>query len=248
MNATPLIVSYGGGANSTAMLVELHRRGFKPDAILFADTGGERPETYAAVERVSAWCVDRGFPAIQTLHSPVTLEADCLSRSTLPSIAFGFKTCSQRWKLRPQEKWCSANVTTPYTRAIGFDAGEERRSRTSGVDGVTNWFPLIEWRIYRDDCIAICKSEQLPAAKSSCFFCPSMKRREILEIQQSHPDLLQRALEMEANAAPNLVTVAGLGRSFAWADFLRNHAAQGTLNFGDDHREIPCGCYDGGAE
>jgi hypothetical protein len=34
------IVSYGGGTNSTAMLIGLWQRGVKADLILFADTGG----------------------------------------------------------------------------------------------------------------------------------------------------------------------------------------------------------------
>ena len=37
----PKFVSYGGGKNSTAMLVLMYANGIKPDAILFADTGGE---------------------------------------------------------------------------------------------------------------------------------------------------------------------------------------------------------------
>jgi hypothetical protein len=43
----PLVVAYGLGVNSTAMLVEFARRSITPDLILFADTGGEKPETYA---------------------------------------------------------------------------------------------------------------------------------------------------------------------------------------------------------
>ncbi len=42
-----LVVSYGVGLDSTAMLVEMHNRGMRPDLILFSDTGGEKPETYA---------------------------------------------------------------------------------------------------------------------------------------------------------------------------------------------------------
>ena len=41
------IVSYGGGANSTALLVGLHQHRIPVDLILFADTGGEHPHTYA---------------------------------------------------------------------------------------------------------------------------------------------------------------------------------------------------------
>ena len=40
------IVSYGGGVNSTAMLIGLHRRSTPIDLILFSDTGGEQPHTY----------------------------------------------------------------------------------------------------------------------------------------------------------------------------------------------------------
>lgn len=37
---SPIIVSYGGGTNSTAMLIAMVLKGIKPDLILFADTGG----------------------------------------------------------------------------------------------------------------------------------------------------------------------------------------------------------------
>ena len=40
------IVSYGGGANSTALLVGLHQHRIPVDLILFADTGAEHPHTY----------------------------------------------------------------------------------------------------------------------------------------------------------------------------------------------------------
>lgn len=41
------VLAYGGGVNSTALLVSLHQRGIPIDLILFADTGGELPSTYA---------------------------------------------------------------------------------------------------------------------------------------------------------------------------------------------------------
>lgn len=65
-----LVVAYGGGVNSTAMLVEMHRRGIRTDLILFADTGGERPETYRTVWLVSEWCKLHGMPQIITVRNP----------------------------------------------------------------------------------------------------------------------------------------------------------------------------------
>lgn len=47
-----------------------------------------------------------------------------------------------------------------------------------------------------------------------------MKRQEILWLREHHPDLLDRALGIEHNAQANLTSVKGLGRSFAWAEFL----------------------------
>ncbi len=35
LNRQPLIVAYGLGVDSTAVLVELHKRNIRPDAILF---------------------------------------------------------------------------------------------------------------------------------------------------------------------------------------------------------------------
>ena len=62
---SPIIVSYGGGTNSTAMLIAMVLKGIKPDLILFADTGGELPETYEWVKVFSNWLVVQGFPEIE---------------------------------------------------------------------------------------------------------------------------------------------------------------------------------------
>lgn len=48
----PLMIAYGGGVNSAAMLVGCKQRGIRPDAIVFADTGDEKPETYQHAREV----------------------------------------------------------------------------------------------------------------------------------------------------------------------------------------------------
>ena len=54
--------------------------------------------------------------------------------------------------------------------------------------------------------------------KSSCFFCPSMKKQEILYLKEHYPDLFNRAATLEENAMPYLKTVKGLGRSYSWKE------------------------------
>lgn len=56
----PWGVNFGGGTNSVALVVELVKRGFKPDWVLFADTGSEKPETYAAIVRAAEWLESQG--------------------------------------------------------------------------------------------------------------------------------------------------------------------------------------------
>src|SRR6266536_3161641 len=106
MSASPLVVAFGGGVNSVAMLVGLKERNICPDLVIFSDTKAEKPETYRTIEQVNRWLIQLGWPEITTVSNAssvdASLEASVLKLKTLPPIAFGFKTCSQRWKARPQ--------------------------------------------------------------------------------------------------------------------------------------------------
>jgi len=230
---TKTVLSYGAGTNSTAMLVGLSERGERPDAILFADTGGERPSTYAHIAEVSAWCAANGFPEITIVRATgKTLEQDCLDRNALPAIAYGFKTCSLRWKKDPQDKWCRNNGFRDAIRLIGIDADETRRAKEYPLTR----YPLIEWDWGRDECVdAIPREGISQPGKSACFFCPSTKKKEILALA---PDLIQRALRIESGA--KLTSAKGLGRSFAWGDLVAGNSAVLVCS-----TESPCGCYDG---
>jgi 3'-phosphoadenosine 5'-phosphosulfate sulfotransferase (PAPS reductase)/FAD synthetase len=94
----PLVVAYGLGVDSTAMLIELANRGIRPDLILFADTGAEKPETYQYREVIQPFLQRVGFPEVTTVHyQPTravydTLEGQCLHTGTLPSLAYGGKS------------------------------------------------------------------------------------------------------------------------------------------------------------
>ena len=97
----PIVASWGAGVDSTAMLVAMKRNGRMPGAILFADTGGEKPETYQYVEEIGPWLRSWGAPQVTVVKkrpsarvSYDTLEGNCIANETLPSIAFGLHSCS----------------------------------------------------------------------------------------------------------------------------------------------------------
>ena len=119
------IVSYGGGANSTALLVGLHQHRIPVDLILFADTGAEHPLTYAYLNIMDRWLKDHGMPPITRVYkytqdgTRLTLEDECLQSCSLPSIAYGYKKCSLKHKIGPQEKFCNNH---PVCRKV-WDSG-----------------------------------------------------------------------------------------------------------------------------
>lgn len=101
----PIIVCFGGGVDSTAMLVAMKNQGIRPDAVTFADIGSEKPETYEHVKIVSAWLEEwAGIPVTTCTKATLpttpytTLTGNCVDNQTLPSLAFGMKSCSMRWK------------------------------------------------------------------------------------------------------------------------------------------------------
>jgi 3'-phosphoadenosine 5'-phosphosulfate sulfotransferase (PAPS reductase)/FAD synthetase len=146
------IVSFGGGVNSTAVLAGLREHGERPDAIVFADTGGEKPETYAHVGHMAAWCQSVGFPPVEIVSERQTLEQDCLDRETLPGKAFGFGSCSEHFKIRPQRRWLKEKGWQSVEWLVGFHAGEGRRVWPGANPGETIRHPLIEWRWGQAEC------------------------------------------------------------------------------------------------
>ena len=253
-----IVVAYGAGTNSTALLIGMRERGIRPALTIFSDTGGEKPHTYEHLRRVSEWCVSVGFPEIVMVkrHTTVsrferigtytTLEEDCRAKNMLPSIAYGFKGCSHKYKREPQDKFCNSHpgcqaewaAGRKVVKYIGYDADETRRAKIESDEKYEYQYPLIEWGWGREECEAAIVRAGLPLpGKSSCFFCPSSKKPEIIDLKERYPDLLERALAMEA--AAQLTSVKGLGRSFNWKEFL-DGKQQSDLATPD----IPCECYD----
>lgn len=240
------LVSFGGGVNSTAMLIGLRDRGAPPQHILFADTGGEKPGTYAHVERMDEWCQSNGFPRIVTVKAALTLEQDCLDRETLPGKAFGFGSCSDRFKVQPQKKWLRDNGIASPVWLVGIHLGERHRAERTLNQRTDTRFPLIEWGWGQAECEDAIAREGLPLpCKSACFFCPAMKKREVLDLKRTDPELLQRAIEMEraAKEAGTLETVKGLGRHWSWEALINADEQQARL-FPDYQPPICDTCVD----
>jgi hypothetical protein len=250
------IVSYGGGVNGTALLVGLLQAGERPDAILFADTGGrddlgEKPKTQAHLWYMAEWLARVNFPQLQivigTNKDDGSLEQQLRRLNSLPSRVFGLGSCSDTWKIAPQRKWARAHFDGPVQWIVGIDADEAHRADPNGRQGDTVRFPLIEWGWGREECIAAIRSADLPVpVKSACFYCPSSKKHEVIALAREHPDLFARAVAMEDAALSKLIDVKGLGRQWSWRDLVAADHAQ--FKMFPEPSEANCACYDGGDE
>lgn len=246
-----ICVSFGGGVNSTAILIGFYELGITPHLITFADTGGELPHTYKHVEEIDEWCKKVGFPKIDIVrYQKETLEEECHRRQTLPSLAFGFKTCSQKHKMQPQEKFYNNHDDCKkvwsegdkIVKCIGFDFDEWHRIREFESKKYDNYYPLVEWGWNRQKCVDKLKEYEFTASKSSCFFCPAMKKYEIINLKDQYPEYYQRALSIEDQA--ETTTTKGLGRDWSWRSLGDADDNQLRL-FSDDSFDLGCGCMNG---
>ncbi len=249
------IAAYGAGVNSTAMIIGLTQKGIRLDAILFSDTGAEKPGTYAFLLRFNRWLQLHGQVTVTIIRRTTkkgdarTLEQHCLDYKTLPSIAYGHKQCSHKFKVSPQEKWVNNYAPAKrlwkdgqkVTKYVGFDAAEVRRIKPDDHK-YTHRYPLIDWGWDRKGCKeAILAAGLCLPPKSSCFFCPNMKKGEILSLPH---ELQQRAVAMEQNAQSTLREIKGLGRNYKWEELLSANQEQMKLFDDLEMYAAPCACID----
>lgn len=227
-NDAPIIVNYGAGVDSTAMLVAMVKQGIKPDLIIFADPGGEKPETYRYIPYFSEWLVSQGFPSITWVaYKPArakyhTLEGNCIVNETLPSISFRRKSCTLKFKAAVMDAFHLGISRGPNKKAgfppvleslkrgikpvklIGYDAGPIDSCR--GIKIVEDkhfryLYPLRMLGWSREECVDQIKAAGLAVPiKSACFYCAASKPWELYWLGAKHPELLGRALYMEDNA------------------------------------------------
>src|SRR3546814_8454262 len=66
----PVVLAYGIGVDSTALLLELESRGTPPDLVITGDPGVEKPETSAYQKMIAAWMAARGIPYVTVRYTP----------------------------------------------------------------------------------------------------------------------------------------------------------------------------------
>ena len=269
-----IAVSYGGGTNSVAVLVLLRRMGITPTVIVMANPGSERLHTLKYRDEILApWLDKQGWPRVLEINRWTegknvprawrleTLYDECWRTNSLPSVAYGWKKCSDKYKGQPQRWWIARqpwaqaewDAGRKIIKVIGYDYGEERRVRKAFQnpwedERFAPYYPLVEAKIDREGCEELILSEGLPLpGKSACTFCPNNKLWEWEHLRKFDSVAFEAAVELSRHAQVDVPDVVGLMRCnkhgqrqlHVWADGGYDKQCGGDRV---DDEDMPCEC------
>jgi hypothetical protein len=225
------LLAYGGGVNSTALVVLLVEKFEWRGHIAFCDTGAEHPETYDFIfGPFSEWLSERGL-SIDVIGPEFRLGKYRLSllqlmdeHGMIPSVRQ--RWCTTEYKIAPFQRWCRHMGLDPNSAMVGIALDESHRRR----DKIR---PLVDLRITRDDCARIIRSASLPVPpKSGCVCCPFQSRGQWRALKEFHPEIFDFLVRIESKtrlkfdpdgeqSLTQIVDNHGQGQLFDLAEFYR---------------------------
>jgi hypothetical protein len=218
-------LSLGAGVQSSALLL-MSAHGLLPkvDYAAFADTGWERPETYAALSRLEN---DVARPAgIEIVRlSAGNIRRDALDPhcrfSTMPlfirnrdgSKGMLRRQCTSTYKIKillAEARRRLGAETLPGGRVgrvkrgrfleqwIGISTDEFARAKDPGVSYARNVFPLLELGLTRADTQAyLDRSGFAAVSKSACVGCPFTSNSGWRNLRDNHPEQWAEAVQFD---------------------------------------------------
>jgi hypothetical protein len=214
---TERYISYGGGVQSTALIVLAAQGQIDAvDGALFCNTGddSEHPETLKYVRKIMVpWAAEHGITVHEiqrtTKGKPQTLWGRIMDHTgdslREPIPVYGYtgaplsRTCTADHKIRVLEKWIKTNAKQlPVETMIGISVDELERAKNGPPTYEIRRYPLLELDLTRTDCAKVIADAGLPVPpKSSCFFCPFHSLLTWSELRRDKPDLFNKAVELE---------------------------------------------------
>lgn len=211
------VFSYGGGVQSTAVLV-LSAQGKLPYThFIFANVGDdtENPQSLDYIEKYARPFAEKhGLYIIEVKREAKDEDNSTLYKHLLNSnsgIAIPMfvnrvplkRKCTSEWKIAVIDKFMRTYANASKKRkkpvGVGISLDEYKRMRKNDDTKATIVeYPLIDLRLTRDDCLDIIKDAGLPPPpKSSCWFCPYKKISEWKNLKEESPDLFRKAIALE---------------------------------------------------
>lgn len=176
------ILSLGAGVqSSTVLLMSIHGELERLDAAIFADTGWEPRAVYAHLAKLQGAAAAAGIPIYRISAGNIRTEAIGAKFVHIPAFTaeggMGKRQCTRRYKIRPIRRQVRALHLAanrrPVEQWVGISWDERLRTKDSGVQYITNRYPLVERRITRWDCKRWLAAHGWPnVPRSACVGCP----------------------------------------------------------------------------
>ena len=226
------IVSYGGGTQSTAMILMALNGKFdlpRPDFGVYCDTGAEPQFINDYVDYFIDYVKQKYNFTIHKFQHKKGLEYHLLkppikSRkgnfyvSSVPpfytlapngNIGMLMRQCTGDFKTKPINKFVNSIIPRAeiYKMWIGISFDERSRMKISTYKKRVNYYPLVNNFVRRHNAIDYVKELGLrPPQRSSCYFCPFHSDPYWRWLKQYHRAEFQRACDFETNVQTNVQT------------------------------------------
>jgi len=217
------IVSYGGGTQSTAMILMALEGKFnlpRPDFGVYADTGGE-PEFINEYVRYFIDYVKQKYDfdifitqqkkglVYEQLNVIKTSKNGKSYTSAVPpyytlsvngKVGMLNRQCSTEFKAAPNNKFINSKLERgeKYNFWYGISFDERSRMKVSTIKRRTNYYPLVDNFLRRIDGINFVNEMGLkPPQRSSCYFCPFHSNRYWQWLKDNHSNEFDKAVDFE---------------------------------------------------
>jgi hypothetical protein len=205
------VISYGGGVQSTALVVLSVSEGWDVDEIVHVDLlDAESPATREYVRYFREWLQREYGRDITVIER--NMYRDMLDNPAFTPVPWHgrrekfmlSRQCTRQYKVTPLTRYLYDRYPGDCIRLmLGISVDEYHRMRDSSAARIEHVYPLVDARLARWQCREIVERAGLAVPwKSSCWFCPYRSVVSQWALVQRYPDLagMARVLEDRINA------------------------------------------------
>jgi hypothetical protein len=200
------VISYGGGVQSTALVVLAVSEGWDVDEIVHVDlVDAESPATRGYVARFREWLRREYGRDITVIERD--LYGDMLARPGFTPVPWRGKRqefmlkrqCTREYKVTPLMRYLYDRYPGGCIRLmLGISVDEYHRMRDSSAARIEHVYPLVDRRLTRWQCREVIERAGLAVPwKSSCWFCPFRTVVSQWALVRQYPYLAQMARSLE---------------------------------------------------